>query len=133
MTAAPAAADTLTTVTPSTNLTDEQIVEVFDDSGIPFNPSSVADLAHVDECMDTASGLQCAEIGTLLPSSQETMNRGEYVWDGLVRAPQLLLLPSGDAVICHSTCFIRVFGSFDNGTNRQQIGTDVPLVFVGPK
>jgi hypothetical protein len=104
------------------------------DSGIPFNPNSTADVAHVKECSDTASGIQCMEVGTLLPDNPETMNRGEYVWGGVVRLTQLLLLPSGDAVVCHGTnCFVRVFGSFDNGTDQRQIGTDVPVAFIGPK
>jgi hypothetical protein len=132
MSAAPAAADTVTTVTPSTNLNDEQVVEVFDDSGIAVAPDTTADLAHVDECTNTFSGVQCMEIGTLQPNNQETANRGEYVWQGIVRVPQLLLFPSGDAVICRGDCFVRVFGSF-NGGNAMQVGTDVQLSFVSPK
>src|SRR5215470_12134440 len=98
--AVPAAADTVTTVTPSTDLSDGQVVEIFDDSGIAVAANQVADLAHVDQCTNTFSGIQCMEIGTLQPNNQETTNRGEYVWQGIVRAPQLLIFPSGDAVIC---------------------------------
>jgi len=130
--AAPAAADVQTSVTPSTGLTDEQVVEVLVDSGIAVGTAK-ADNARVDECAPTGAGIECSDIGTIGPSAAQTTDRGEYTWDGLARLPQLLLLPSGNIIICHSECFVRVIGSFDNGTNVQQIGSDVPLQFVGPK
>jgi hypothetical protein len=133
MGAAPAAADMSTTVTPSTGLTDEQIVEVFVDSGIAVG-AATADNARVEECAPVASGIQCSDVGTIAFSARETASRGEYTWDGLARLPQLLLLPSDDLVaVCHSQCFVRVIGSFDNGTTVQQVGSDVPLQFIGPK
>jgi hypothetical protein len=132
--AAPASADVVTTVTPTTNLTNGQTVAVFDDSGRPFNASLVPDDAHVNLCANTgAAGVQCKDIGTLPPDVRQTTSRNEYVWDGNVNVADSFTPAVGAGVTCATQCFLRVIATFNQGQGSVQVGADVPLTYKAPK
>jgi hypothetical protein len=128
--ASPAAADEVTTVTPSTNLTDMQQVAVFVDSGVVFNGVVFPGLGHVDECVaGGASGALCAEIGTIPPE----IFAPDYVWSGNVNVERSITPSGGMAITCTNQCFMRFFGTNSTSDTQVRLGADIPLSFKAPK
>jgi len=127
-----AGADTFTTVTPSTGLTDGQNVRIVVDSGLPLT-MGLPDDAHVNMCSPTPAGTECLDIGTIPPDLQGSMNANEYGWVGTINLPQVLIFSSGNAVICGDQCVVRLVATFQLHPDKLQVGTDAPVMFVSPK
>jgi hypothetical protein len=128
--ASPAGADEVTTVTPSTNLTDLQQVTVFVDSGVVFNGVVFPGLGHVDECVTGGpGGAQCSEIGTIPAEAFAP----DYVWSGNVNVEQSITPPGGASITCTNQCFMRFFGTSSTSDTQVRFGTDIPLSFKAPK
>jgi hypothetical protein len=54
------------------------------------------------------------------------------VWSGTVNVADSFTPPTGD-VQCATQCFLRLSGSFNNGTGVIAIGSNIPLSFKAPK
>jgi hypothetical protein len=118
--AAPAGADTLTTVMPSTGLKDGQAVSLVVDSGQPAGSLSQANL-QVFECWSDGSGdVECVVLGDISYDATQSAQRNEDTWTGTVNVQKTV-----GSMTCQNQCYL---GALDSQLN--QIGTGpIPLSF----
>ena len=90
LTAGPAAADTITTATPSTNLKNGQSVSVLADSGIGPYTGTTMNAATVQECTSVNATLDCMTIGTLPFDASQSTARNEFTWSGHVTVTKMI-------------------------------------------
>jgi hypothetical protein len=126
--AGPAGADTVTTLSPSSNFTDGQVVQALVDSGVPFT-GLIPGPIDVFECTSTATPTPATCIvlapGTFQYDASQTAGRGEDTWSGPVTVHKTI-----NAVTCTNQCYLQ-FGVLN--PTFVQVGNPAQLVFKAPK
>src|SRR5690349_18048781 len=111
--AAPAGADTLTTVTPSTGLQDGKAVSLVVDSGQPAGSLSEANLRVLECWSDQAGDVECVVLGEISYDMTQSAQRNEDTWAGTVNVRRTV-----GSMTCQNQCYL---GALDSQLN--QIGT----------